>query len=841
MEEILASVQVRRDTKANWETINPILLEGEPAYELDTDMFKIGDGIKHYNDLPYHNKVGPQGPQGEPGPTPQISMNVSTGNPGTNASVSVTGTAENPVINLTVPRGDTGKTGSTGPKGDTGNSGVYIGTSQPTDSNINVWIDSDGKPTEVIDDFAREAIGKLKDDLSKKIDSDLAVIIEKNYQVQYKERLVISQDNNYAIAIPCVCYKGCKYRIKIKTSSNIEQPISSYVSISNDNNTSSSGRVMYIATDFNNDLSKGFESDFTSSGNSKYLIIYLPFIYSGNDELEVEVYNLDNDDKWYHKYTDKELYDREITYYDFCRQGSYDYSTGAFAENATREDKRATRLIELGKYKKVLSNITGGSNVEFIFYYANNDESSYLSFSNCTSEMIAPPNANFFSIHCASNVDDLSLFRFIVKDVIKDYSLQNDIKISELKNAKTKYIPKEELFTMVGKLPYSEAEVDETVTDWLTTDYIPMDNCCGYCRPVYTSNFKIWEYDENKKPIKSRIYRKTSEAPNAPTDNNVMVWNIPDETCAYLRISCYKTLTRGLILAYPLSEQYNAIDKLFLRDNKLTDWYVFGDSISDQGWATGGEIDYWQMCANLMGLKSHKLAKAASSFAQQSGKSTDVSIIRTKTSSLVGAKKSLITVLGGTNDFNQGPKGVWNEVGTGTRLMVNQENGKSLFAELMYKPFESLTPPSTEYNADYYFEEAFLYTMWELKNNNPNALIVCLLPTGRIGEDTPNQNGVTLQDYRDVEEKICNRLGIPTISMQTPVPAINSNSFGFNQATTSVGVVAEGLHPNAQGHKQMAAWLISQLRPLIEAWEIYHSGIFDEVYNTNSFYEKVIN
>lgn len=109
MEEILASVQVRRDTKANWKTTNPVLLEGEAAYELDTDMFKIGDGVKHYSDLPYHNKVGQ--------------------------------------------------------KGDTGNSGVYIGTSQPTDSNINVWIDSDGEPTEVIDDFAREEIGSLKDDL----------------------------------------------------------------------------------------------------------------------------------------------------------------------------------------------------------------------------------------------------------------------------------------------------------------------------------------------------------------------------------------------------------------------------------------------------------------------------------------------------------------------------------------------------------------------------------------------------------------------------------------------------------------------------------------------------
>ena len=162
-EEILASVQVRRDNKANWEAVNPVLLDGEAAYEKDTDMFKIGDGVNSYKNLPYHNKVGPKG---DTGATPQISMNVSTGNPGTSASVNVTGTAENPVINLTVPRGDTGETGSAGPKGDTGSSGVYIGTTQPTDSNINVWIDSDGEPTEVIDDLAREEISSLKNDIS---------------------------------------------------------------------------------------------------------------------------------------------------------------------------------------------------------------------------------------------------------------------------------------------------------------------------------------------------------------------------------------------------------------------------------------------------------------------------------------------------------------------------------------------------------------------------------------------------------------------------------------------------------------------------------------------------
>lgn len=43
-------------------------------------------------------------------------------------------------------KGDKGDTGNTGAKGDTGDSGVYVGTSAPSDTNVNVWIDSDGEP-----------------------------------------------------------------------------------------------------------------------------------------------------------------------------------------------------------------------------------------------------------------------------------------------------------------------------------------------------------------------------------------------------------------------------------------------------------------------------------------------------------------------------------------------------------------------------------------------------------------------------------------------------------------------------------------------------------------------
>lgn len=96
-EEILASVQVRRDNKANWEAVNPILLDGEAVYEKDTDMFKIGDGVNNYKNLPYHNKVGPKGDTGATG--------------------------------LQGPKGDTGATGADGQSAyDAAKAGGYTGT-----------------------------------------------------------------------------------------------------------------------------------------------------------------------------------------------------------------------------------------------------------------------------------------------------------------------------------------------------------------------------------------------------------------------------------------------------------------------------------------------------------------------------------------------------------------------------------------------------------------------------------------------------------------------------------------------------------------------------------------
>lgn len=59
--QLNARIVLRNDTKAQWASANPILLKGEIGIEFDpnatasdrTILFKIGDGVAHWNDLPY--------------------------------------------------------------------------------------------------------------------------------------------------------------------------------------------------------------------------------------------------------------------------------------------------------------------------------------------------------------------------------------------------------------------------------------------------------------------------------------------------------------------------------------------------------------------------------------------------------------------------------------------------------------------------------------------------------------------------------------------------------------------------------------------------------------------
>ena len=66
---------LRGDTLGRWTEFNPILADREFVLETDTGLFKIGDGVTNYVDLPYggtgglQGETGPQGLPGDLGPT----------------------------------------------------------------------------------------------------------------------------------------------------------------------------------------------------------------------------------------------------------------------------------------------------------------------------------------------------------------------------------------------------------------------------------------------------------------------------------------------------------------------------------------------------------------------------------------------------------------------------------------------------------------------------------------------------------------------------------------------------------------------------------------------------
>lgn len=47
------TLQLRRDTAANWTSSNPTLASGQPGFETDTGKIKIGDGATAWVSLAY--------------------------------------------------------------------------------------------------------------------------------------------------------------------------------------------------------------------------------------------------------------------------------------------------------------------------------------------------------------------------------------------------------------------------------------------------------------------------------------------------------------------------------------------------------------------------------------------------------------------------------------------------------------------------------------------------------------------------------------------------------------------------------------------------------------------
>ena len=100
-------IQLRRGNELDWQTINPLIAEGELCAELDTGRYKIGDGIHHWNDLQYSS-----GTTGTTGTAATITIGTVT--TGTDAAFVNIGDEHNAVFDITLP------IGPQGPKGDIG-------------------------------------------------------------------------------------------------------------------------------------------------------------------------------------------------------------------------------------------------------------------------------------------------------------------------------------------------------------------------------------------------------------------------------------------------------------------------------------------------------------------------------------------------------------------------------------------------------------------------------------------------------------------------------------------------------------------------------------------------
>ena len=114
-------IQIRRDSSLNWETNNPVLLQGELGLETDTDYMKVGDGQTEWNSLPYI--LQGSGSLDIFNPSGQSVVLGATGLKFT-GNVTVSSAGQLGVIN--VLGGSTGAAGPTGNAGTTGATGATV-------------------------------------------------------------------------------------------------------------------------------------------------------------------------------------------------------------------------------------------------------------------------------------------------------------------------------------------------------------------------------------------------------------------------------------------------------------------------------------------------------------------------------------------------------------------------------------------------------------------------------------------------------------------------------------------------------------------------------------------
>jgi hypothetical protein len=121
-----SKIQLRRDLSSTWTSSNPVLSQGEPGLETDTQKIKYGDGVNPWNSLSYSaggSITGPTGPAGTNGTNGATGPSV-TGPAGTPGATGPAGTSGSTGPSVTGPAGTNGVDGPTGPAGANGTNGV---------------------------------------------------------------------------------------------------------------------------------------------------------------------------------------------------------------------------------------------------------------------------------------------------------------------------------------------------------------------------------------------------------------------------------------------------------------------------------------------------------------------------------------------------------------------------------------------------------------------------------------------------------------------------------------------------------------------------------------------
>lgn len=135
---------------------------------------------------------GIQGPQGPAGADGQDGQDGSDGQDGYSPIATVVKTDHTAAIVITDKNGTTSASISDGEKGDTGPSGVYYGALEPTDPDVDVWIDPTGTPSDVItEQQARTLIESYGYQTSQQVSS---TVESYGYQNEQQVRDIVQEE-----------------------------------------------------------------------------------------------------------------------------------------------------------------------------------------------------------------------------------------------------------------------------------------------------------------------------------------------------------------------------------------------------------------------------------------------------------------------------------------------------------------------------------------------------------------------------------------------------------------------------------------------------------------------